>query len=243
MKRYLTMMDILGSEDHFGDMDFKLCGTSEGVTGYQLDLKLPGIPLSILEEAIVKAKNGRTEVLGAMAAGISEIKPLSPHAPRIEIVKINPDKIGELIGPGGKNIKGIQAESGAEISIEDDGTVYVYATRKEGLERALEMISGVSAEVEIGKNYTGKVVSTTNFGAFMRLFGNKDGLIHISELADFRVNRTEDVVKVGDMVTAKCIGIDDKGKVKMSRKAAMKEKDDAAKAAEGGGAAEVAPAA
>ncbi len=240
MKRYLTMMDILGSEDHFGDMDFKLCGTSEGVTGYQLDLKLPGLPLSILEEAIAKAKNGRTEVLAAMAVAISEVQPLSPHAPRIEIIKINPDKIGELIGPGGKNIKGIQAESGAEISIEDDGTVYVYATRKEGLERALEMIGGVSAEVEIGKIYTGKVVSTTNFGAFMRLFGNKDGLIHISELADFRVNKTEDVVKVGDMVSAKCIGIDDKGKVKMSRKAAMKEKDDAAKA-EAGAAPEAAP--
>ncbi len=231
MKRYLTMVDILGSEDHFGDMDFKLCGTTEGVTGYQLDLKLPGIPLSILEEAIVKAKSARGEILSAMAQAIAEVQPLSPHAPRIEVLKINPDKIGELIGPGGKNIKGIQAESGAEISIEDDGTVYIYATRKEGMERAVEMVSSVSAEVEVGKIYTGKVVSTTNFGAFMRLFGNKDGLIHISELADFRVNKTEDVVKVGDIVTAKCIGIDDKGKVKMSRKAAMKEKDDAAKAA------------
>lgn len=227
MKRYLTMLDIIGSEDHFGDMDFKLCGTSEGVTGYQLDLKLPGIPLSILEEAIVKAKSGRTQVLNAMAQGISEIKPLSPYAPRIEVLKINPEKIGELIGPGGKNIKGIQAESGAEISIEDDGTVYIYATRKEGMERAVEMVSGVSAEVEIGKIYTGKVVSTTNFGAFMRLFGNKDGLVHISELADFRVKAVEDVVKVGDMVTAKCIGIDDKGRVKMSRRAAMAEKDQA----------------
>lgn len=231
MKRYLTMVDILGSEDHFGDMDFKLCGTTEGVTGYQLDLKLPGIPLSILEEAIVKAKSARGEILSAMAQAIAEVQPLSPHAPRIEVLKINPDKIGELIGPGGKNIKGIQAESGAEISIEDDGTVYIYATRKEGMERAIEMVSSVSAEVEVGKIYTGKVVSTTNFGAFMRLFGNKDGLIHISELADFRVNKTEDVVKVGDIVTAKCIGIDDKGKVKMSRKAAMKEKDEAAKAA------------
>ena len=230
MKRYLTMMDILGSEDHFGDMDFKLCGTSQGVTGYQLDLKLPGIPLSILEEAVAKARNGRTEVLAAMAAGISEVKPLSPHAPRIEIIKINPDKIGELIGPGGKNIKGIQAESGAEISIEDDGTVYVYATRKEGLERAIEMINGVSQEIEPGKLYTGKIVSTTNFGAFMNLGGKKDGLIHISELADFRVNRTEDVVKVGDIVTAKCLGIDEKGRIKMSRKAAMKEKDAAAQA-------------
>ncbi len=230
MKRYLTLLDIIGSEDHFGDMDFKLCGTSEGVTGYQLDLKLPGIPLTILEEAIAKAKTGRTEVLAAMAQGISEIKPLSPYAPRIEIVKINPEKIGELIGPGGKNIKGIQAESGADISIEDDGTVFIYASRKESLERALEMINGQFAEVEIGKIYTGKIVSTTNFGAFMSLGGKKDGLIHISELADFRVNKTEDVVKTGDIVSAKCIGIDDKGRVKMSRKAAMKELDAKAKA-------------
>lgn len=230
MKRYLTLLDIIGSEDHFGDMDFKLCGTSEGVTGYQLDLKLPGIPLSILEEAIVKAKNGRTEVLSAMAQGISEIKPLSPYAPRIEIVKINPEKIGELIGPGGKNIKAIQAESGADVSIEDDGTVFIYANRKESLERALEMINGQFAEVEVGRIYTGKIVSTTNFGAFMSLGGKKDGLIHISELADFRVNRTEDVVKAGDVVSAKCIGVDDKGRVKMSRKAAMKELDAKAKA-------------
>jgi len=230
MKRYLTMLDIIGSEDHFGDMDFKLCGTSEGVTGYQLDLKLPGLPLSILEEAIVKAKDGRTQVLSAMAQAIAEVKPLSPYAPRIEIVKINPDKIGELIGPGGKNIKAIQAESGAEISIEDDGTVYIYASRKESLERAVEMISGTSQEIEVGKTYTGRVVSTTNFGAFMNLGGKKDGLIHISELADFRVNRTEDVVKTGDIVTAKCVGIDDKGRIKMSRKAAMKEKDAAAAA-------------
>ena len=237
MKRYLTMLDIIGSEDHFGDMDFKLCGTSEGVTGYQLDLKLPGIPLKILEEAIVKAKAGRTQVLSAMAQAISEVQPLSPHAPRIEIVKINPDKIGELIGPGGKNIKAIQAETGAEISIEDDGTVYIYASRKEAIERAIELVSGVSQEIEVGKLYTGRIVSTTNFGAFMNLGGKKDGLIHISELADFRVNKTEDVVKTGDIVTAKCIGVDDKGRIKMSRKAAMKEKD--AAAAAGG---EVAPA-
>lgn len=228
MKRYLTMLDIIGSEDHFGDMDFKLCGTTEGVTGYQLDLKLPGIPLSILEEAIVKAKAGRTQVLSAMASAIAEVKPLSPYAPRIEIIKINPDKIGELIGPGGKNIKAIQAESGAEISIEDDGTVFIYASRKESLERAVEMVSGQFQEIEVGKLYTGRVVSTTNFGAFMNLGGKKDGLIHISELADFRVNKTEDVVKTGDIVTAKCIGIDDKGRIKMSRKAAMKEKDAAA---------------
>jgi polyribonucleotide nucleotidyltransferase len=230
MTRYLTMLDIIGSEDHFGDMDFKLCGTSQGVTGYQLDLKLPGIPLSILEEGVAKATKGRMELLNVMNAAISGVKPLSEYAPRIETIKINPDKIGELIGPGGKNIKAIQAESGADLTIEDDGTVLIYASRKESLERAVEMISGQFAEIEVGKLYTGKIVSTTNFGAFMNLGGKKDGLIHISELADFRVNKTEDVVKVGDVVTAKCVGIDDKGRVKMSRKAAMKEKDAAAKA-------------
>ena len=227
MSRYLTMLDIIGSEDHFGDMDFKLCGTDLGVTGFQLDLKLPGIPLSILNEAIAKAKTGRTDILKVMNAAIDAPKPLSPFAPRIEKTKINPDKIGELIGPGGKNIKAIQAESGAEISINDDGTVLIYSHSKESLERALEMINGTVGEVEVGKNYTGRIVSTTNFGAFMSLGGKKDGLIHISELADFRVEKTEDVVRVGDTVTAKCIGVDDKGRVKMSRKAVLKEKDKA----------------
>jgi len=224
MQRYLTMLDIIGSEDHFGDMDFKLCGTDLGVTGFQLDLKLPGIPLSILNEAIAKAKAGRTDILAVMKSAIAEVKPLSQYAPRIEKTKINPDKIGELIGPGGKNIKAIQAESGADISIQDDGTVLIYASSKEALERALELVNNTVGEVEVGKNYTGRVVSTTNFGAFMSLGGKKDGLIHISELADFRVERVEDVVRVGDMVTAKCIGVDDKGRVKMSRKAVLKEK-------------------
>ncbi|MBP7948013.1 MAG: polyribonucleotide nucleotidyltransferase [Verrucomicrobiales bacterium] len=225
MKRYLTMMDILGSEDHFGDMDFKLCGTENGVTGYQLDLKLPGIPLAILEEAIHKAKTGRGQVLAVMNSVISQPGELSPHAPRIETIKIDPDRIGELIGPGGKVIKGIQAESGAKIDVEDDGTVHVYAIKRESMERAVQMVKEIFAEVEIGVTYTGKVVSTKEFGAFMQVFPGKDGLIHISELADFRVKSVEDVVKVGDIVTAKCIGIDEKGRVKMSRKAALKDKE------------------
>jgi polyribonucleotide nucleotidyltransferase len=223
MKRYLTMLDILGSEDHFGDMDFKLCGTELGVTGFQLDLKLPGIPLSILNEAIAKAVTGRTQILSVMNAAIAAPGVLSQYAPRIEKTKINPDKIGELIGPGGKNIKAIQAESGADISIQDDGTVLIYASSQEALARALELVNNTVGEVEVGRNYTGRIVSTTNFGAFMSLGGKKDGLIHVSELADFRVERVEDVVKTGDMVTAKCIGVDDKGRVKMSRKAVLKE--------------------
>jgi polyribonucleotide nucleotidyltransferase len=225
MSRYLTMLDIIGSEDHFGDMDFKLCGTDLGVTGFQLDLKLPGIPLSLLNEAIAKAKTGRTDILAVMNSAINAPKPLSQYAPRIEKTKINPDKIGELIGPGGKNIKAIQAESGADISIQDDGTVLIYASSKEALERALELVNNTVGDVEVGKNYTGRIVSTTNFGAFISLGGKKDGLIHVSELADYRVERVEDVVKVGDVVTAKCIGVDDKGRVKMSRKAVLKEKD------------------
>ncbi len=230
MGRYLTMLDILGSEDHFGDMDFKLCGTDLGVTGYQLDLKLPGIPLSLLNEAIAKAKIGRTDILKVMNASIAAPKPLSEFAPRIEKTKINPDKIGELIGPGGKNIKAIQAESGADISINDDGTVLIYASSNEALQRALELVNNTVGEVEVGRNYTGRIVSTTNFGAFISLGGKKDGLIHISELAEFRVNVVEDVVKVGDIVTAKCIGVDDKGRVKMSRKACLKETGEAAQA-------------
>lgn len=223
IKEYKTLLDIIGSEDFYGDMDFKVCGTSEGVTGYQLDLKLPGIPLSILEEALVQATEARTVVLKKMEDTIAAPAALSEHAPRIESTKIDPERIGELIGPGGKNIKGIQAESGADINIEDDGTVHVYASKKESLDRAMEMIKQMFAEVEVGAVYTGAIVSTTNFGAFMQIMPGKDGLIHISELAEGRIEKTEDVVKKGDTVTAKCIGVDDRGRVKMSIRAASRE--------------------
>ena len=225
---YKTLLDIIGSEDFYGDMDFKLCGTSEGVTGYQLDLKLPGIPLSILEEAIHVAKAGRTDVLKVMNEAIAAPAQMSPNAPRIETTKIPADRIGELIGPGGKNIKAIQAESGADINIEEDGTVHIYAAKQEGLDRALELVTRMFKTIEIGELYTGKIVSTTTYGAFMEVLPGKDGLIHISELAEGRTAKTEDVVSVGDVVTAKCIGIDDKGRVKMSIRAALRD----AKAAE-----------
>ena len=225
---YKTLLDIIGSEDFYGDMDFKLCGTSEGVTGYQLDLKLPGIPLSILEEAIHVAKAGRADVLKVMNEAIAAPAQMSPNAPRIETTKIPADRIGELIGPGGKNIKAIQAESGADINIEEDGTVHIYAAKQEGLDRALELVTRMFKTIEIGELYTGKIVSTTTFGAFMEVLPGKDGLIHISELAEGRTAKTEDVVSVGDVVTAKCIGIDDKGRVKMSIRAALRD----AKAAE-----------
>jgi len=234
LKQYTTLLDIIGNEDFFGDMDFKLCGSTEGVTGYQLDLKLPGLPLNILFEAIDKTKAARMKVLEVMAEAINETGKLSEYAPRIETVKINPDKIGELIGPGGKNIKAIQAESGAEINIEDDGTVHIYAAKEDSLNRAVEMVGRIGKEIEVGEIYFGKVVSTTNFGAFMEVLPGKDGMIHISELADFRVKTVEEVVKKGDMIYAKCIGIDEKGRVKMSRKAAMKERAEQAEAGEAG---------
>ncbi len=226
MTKHVVILDIIGSEDFYGDMDFKLCGTSEGVTGYQLDLKLPGIPLSILEEGIDLAIEGRGDVLAKMAESITGPSELSPHAPRIETVTIPQDRIGELIGPGGKNIKAIQAESGAELNIEDDGTVHIYASKQEGLEAAKTMIDMMFAEVEIGTTYTGKVMNVTTFGAFMEVLPGKDGLVHISELAEGRVNLVEDICKKGDVITAKCIGIDDKGRVKMSRRAALREGND-----------------
>ncbi len=223
MVRYERLLDIIGSEDFYGDMDFKLCGTPAGVTSYQLDLKLDGIPLSILEEAVYQAKEGRGVILEKMLSVIADAATISEYAPRIESIKINPEKIGMLIGPGGKNIKAIQAESGADLNIDDDGTVHIYASKNESLERAKDMVNQMFAEVEVGKIYDGKIVSCTKFGAFVEVLPGKDGLIHISELAEGRVEKTEDVVKVGDTVKAKCIGIDDKGRVKMSMRAAARD--------------------
>jgi polyribonucleotide nucleotidyltransferase len=228
LKRYELLTDILGSEDHFGDMDFKLCGTDKGVTGYQLDLKLPGLSHKIMAEAIVRAKEARTKILETMRGALDKPRAeLSKYAPRIETIKINPEKIGALIGPGGKTIKGIVAETGAEINIDDDGSVHIYATSGESMQRAKEIIGSMTREIEIGQTYKGRVVSIKEFGAFVEVFPGKDGLVHISELADFRVKRTEDVVKTGDMIWVKCIGIDDKGRVKLSRKAALKERAEA----------------
>ncbi len=228
LKRYELLTDIIGSEDHFGDMDFKLCGTDTGITGYQLDLKLPGITHKIMAEAIFRAREARMKILEIMRAKLDKPRPeLSKYAPRIETIKINPEKIGALIGPGGKTIKGIVAETGAEINIEDDGSVHIYATSGESMARAKEIIGGMTREIEIGQTYQGRVVSVKEFGAFVEVFPGRDGLVHISELADFRVKRTEDVAKVGDMIWVKCIGIDDKGRVKLSRKAALKERAEA----------------
>lgn len=227
--RYSMLTDIIGSEDHFGDMDFKLCGTSEGITGFQLDLKLAGITHELMAEAIEDARHNRGLILEHMATTLPEARSeMSQYAPRIETLKIPVDKIGLLIGPGGKTIKGIVAETGAEINIEDDGSVNIYSNNGESLCRAKEIIQGMTREITVGETYQGTVVSIKEFGCFVEVLPGKDGLCHISELADTRIDKVEDVVKTGDAIWVKCIGIDDKGRVKLSRKAAMKERDQAA---------------
>ena len=224
--RHQLLTDIIGWEDAFCDMDCKIAGTEKGITGFQLDLKLPGLPHALMAEAVEKARVARLVILKKMtdtlAAPRSE---LSKYAPRIITLKINPERIGELIGPGGKNIKRIVDESGCEINIEDDGTVKIYSVSAEGMQIAREAVESMTAEIEVGKVYRGKVVTIKEFGCFVEIFPGKDGLVHISELANFRVKQTEDIVKVGDEIWVKCIGIDDKGRVKLSRRAAMEERD------------------
>ena len=224
--RYKLLADILGSEDAFCDMDCKIAGTEKGITGFQLDLKLRGIPPQIMTEAVEKARAARQFILGEMTKVIAEPrKEISKYAPRIETLKINPEKIGLIIGPGGKNIKKLVEESGCEIDIEDDGTVNIFSVSAEGMKIARDAILGMTAEAEPGKIYRGKVVTIKEFGAFVEFLPGKDGLVHISELANFRVKKTEDIVKIGDEITVKCLGVDEKGRVRLSRKAAMAERD------------------
>lgn len=226
ISRYKLLTDIIGWEDGFCDMDCKIAGTEKGITGFQLDLKLPGIPNSIMAEAVERARVARLHVLAEMAKTLAEPrKEISKYAPRIETLKINPEKIGALIGPGGKNIKKLVEESGCEINIEDDGTVNIYSVSEEGMKIARDAIVGMTAEAEIGKIYRGKVVTIKDFGAFVEFLPGKDGLVHISELANFRVKQTEDIVKLGDEIWVKCLGVDEKGRVRLSRRAAMAERD------------------
>ena len=240
---YRLLTDIIGWEDAFGDMDCKFAGTTQGITGFQLDLKLRGLPHKILAEALEKARLARLKILDSMLATLAEPrKELNKYAPRIVTVKINPEKIGALIGPGGKNIKRLVEESGCEINIEDDGTVHIYSVNEDGMRLARESIEGMCAEAEIGKIYRGKVVTIKEFGAFVEFLPGKDGLVHISELSSKRVNKTEDVVKMGDEIHVKCLGVDEKGRVRLSRKAAMEERGEAVAAGEGEAAADAAPA-
>jgi len=222
----VLITDILGSEDHFGDMDFKVAGTSKGITGYQLDLKIAGISLELIYEAMLRNKTARFDILKVMNDCISTPREeMSPYAPRIHNVQIKPEKIGALIGPGGKIIKGICESTGAEIDIDDNGTVSIFASNKSAMDKAVKEVQGITGEAEVGKIYRGLVKSVKDFGAFVEFMPGQEGLVHISELADYRVNKVTDICKEGDKMSVKVIGIDNRGKVRLSRKEALADLD------------------
>jgi len=216
---FAVLSDILGDEDHLGDMDFKVAGTEAGVTALQMDIKITSITEEIMKIALEQARSGRLHILGEMAKGLNTARDsVSNNAPRITTITVPKDKIREIIGPGGKVIREICEVTGAKIDIEDDGTVKVAAVDAAAGKAALDWIRNIVAEPEIGEIYTGKVVKTVDFGAFVNFLGARDGLVHISELAPQRVGKVTDVVNVGDTVKVKCLGIDDRGKVKLSMK-------------------------
>src|SRR5204863_1381482 len=236
------LTDIIGEEDHFGDMDFKVCGTHDGITAIQLDIKTEGITHKIIRDTLHQAKAARMVILDKMAQTLDKPRPeISKWAPRLLTIKIDPEKIGKIIGPGGKNIKALQADTGANVDIEDDGTVYISAVDGAAAERCRDIIEAMTAEVKVGKIYNGRVVSIKDFGAFVEIAPETDGLCHVSELSDKYVERVTDVINMGDEVRVKVLLIDDQGRIKLSRKAAMKELDETdpepvgAPAGEGGG--------
>jgi polyribonucleotide nucleotidyltransferase len=220
------LTDILGMEDHFGDMDFKVTGTRDGVTALQLDLKIEGISVELLSQALYQAKDARMVILDKMKEALTEPRSsISTYAPRIVTLKINPDRIKDVIGPGGKIIKKITAETGVTIDIEDDGTVMVASVDSDAAQKAIEIIKGLTAEVEVGKIYPGKVKRLMNFGAFVEVMPGKEGLVHVSELSDKYVSKVEDVVKIGDEFMVKVIEIDSQGRVNLSRKQALRSEN------------------
>jgi DNA polymerase III epsilon subunit family exonuclease len=220
--RYAVLTDITGKEDAYGDMDFKVTGTAEGVTALQMDIKVAGITTEIMRDALDKARDARLFILDKMTAVISASREeLSPYAPRITTIKIPVDKIRDVIGAGGKVIRQITAETGTEINIEDDGTIQIAATSGEAAQKAIKWIEGLTKDVEVGKEYLGKVTRIMNFGAFVEILPGKEGLVHISQLADYRVPRVEDVVSIGDELMVVVTEIDRMGRVNLSRRAAM----------------------
>ena len=221
---YAVLSDILGDEDHLGDMDFKVAGTEDGITSLQMDIKITSITEEIMKVALAQARDGRLHILDEMAKGLGAARQdISENAPRITMIKIPKDKIREVIGPGGKMIREICEVTSTKIDLDDDGTVKVAAVDQKATEAAIEWIRNITAEPEIGAIYTGKVVKTVDFGAFVNFMGSKDGLVHISELAPERVGKTTDIINVGDEVKVKLIGIDERGKVKLSLKAVDQE--------------------
>jgi polyribonucleotide nucleotidyltransferase len=214
---FAVLSDILGDEDHLGDMDFKVAGTEQGVTSLQMDIKITSITFDIMRQALAQAKDGRIHILGEMAKGLSGVRgDVASTAPRITVINVPKEKIRDVIGSGGKVIREICENTGCKIDIGDDGTIKVAATSTEAAQKAIDWIRGIVAEPELGGIYNGKVVKTADFGAFVNFLGARDGLVHISELANDRVNKTSDVVNVGDQVKVKVLGFDDRGKVKLS---------------------------
>jgi len=229
-EHYTILTDIQGMEDHLGDMDFKVAGTAKGVTALQMDIKIDGLSREILEEALQQAKVGRMHILDSMLQTIKEPRTeLSQYAPKILMMAINPDKIRDVIGPSGKQINKIIEETGVKIDIEQDGTIFIASTDEEGNKRAKQIIEDLVREVEVGKTYLGKVKRIEKFGAFVEIFSGKDGLVHISELAEERVGKVEDVVALGDEILVKVTEVDKQGRVNLSRKAVLKEQKEAEK--------------
>ena len=223
---FVTLTDIQGMEDHFGDMDFKVAGTSEGVTAIQLDIKVKNIGYEVIEQALSQAKEARQVILAKMAEAISEPREeMSPYAPRMTRIKVPVAKIGMVIGPGGKTIRGIVEETGATVDIEDDGTVTIGSSDADAANRAVEIIQNMTREVKVGEIFTGKVVRILNFGAFIEILPGTDGMVHISELADYRVPSVEDVLQMGEEVTVKVIDVDPQGKIALSRRALLEDSD------------------
>ncbi len=221
-RKYAILTDILGTEDHLGDMDFKVAGTTEGITSIQMDIKIEGLDLTIMEEALTQAKEGRLHILGEMNKALATPRTeLSKYAPRIVTVQIPVDKIGELIGPKGKNIRGIQEETGAELTVDDDGTVTIAAVGGESMERARQMVQAITAEAVVGETYEGTVKTVTAFGAFIEIMPGTEALLHVSEMRWERVEKPEDVCKKGDRVTVKLVDRDERGRLRLSMKALL----------------------
>jgi polyribonucleotide nucleotidyltransferase len=228
-KKYAILTDILGTEDHLGDMDFKVAGTEQGITSIQMDIKIQGLDLKIMTEALAQAREGRLHILGEMNKALSSARPdLSPWAPRIVTININPEKIGDLIGPKGKTIRGIQDETGAEVTVDDSGLVTIAAVGGESMERAKQMVQAITAEPVVGENYTGTVKSVTAFGAFIEIMPGTEALLHVSEMRHTRVEKPEDVVKKGESVTVKLIDRDERGRLRLSMKALLPKPEGAA---------------
>ena len=222
--RYAVLSDILGDEDHLGDMDFKVAGTAEGITSLQMDIKITGITEEIMKIALDQAKGGRVHILGEMSKALGEAREeLGEYAPRIETLKIPVDKIRDVIGTGGKVIREIVEKTGAKLDVSDDGTIKVASSDAASIKAAIAWIKGLTDEPEVGIIYKGTVVKVMDFGAFVNFFGPKDGLVHISQLAPRRVEKVTDIVKEGEQVFVKLLGIDDRGKVRLSMKVVDQE--------------------